>query len=186
MTFLGMTGSSSDWVSEYAALVAPTEKHDEGGGPQGTKSQTDVDGGGRRGLQRHQTDLAAGFSPWPCQTMREPSICMSQADWTTAMLTQSSRVEGRKQPIANYSLALSAVELALPPCYQGLVAVHLMHDKASTLKMGHKVKIHTHTGRTFFVERWKFVLTEPRVGAYLTLLQHPDVSIATCTTANPC
>uniref|UniRef100_A0A3Q3JSP9 Uncharacterized protein n=1 Tax=Monopterus albus TaxID=43700 RepID=A0A3Q3JSP9_MONAL len=60
---------------------------------------------------------------------------------TCGVLTQKTGVRSPAQLIVYYSVALTPVELGLPPCYHHLAAAHLMYEKASALTMGYPVDI---------------------------------------------
>ncbi|XP_046899565.1 uncharacterized protein LOC124483259 isoform X2 [Hypomesus transpacificus] len=185
MTFLGLTGYSAEWVNEYTAVVAPLRAMMKEAGVTSLQAKVKWTEEGERAFT--QIKLSLQQAPALALPDYEKPFFLYVSNRThhaTAMLTQATE-EGHRQPIAYYSCGLTPVEAALPPCYQGLAAIHHMYEKASTLTMGYPITIYTHHKIANLVERGKFLLTEARIRSYVTMLRYPDVSIKTCTTVNP-
>lgn len=85
---------------------------------------------------------------------------------------------------AYYSTAYSDVEMGLPLCYQALVGVYLMYEKASSVTMGYPLTILCHHSVRIILNYGKYMLTMPRLRDYHRLLEQEDVTLIRCATAN--
>ncbi|XP_072896653.1 uncharacterized protein [Hemitrygon akajei] len=186
MTFLEMTGYSSDWIGEYAEIVAPLRKIMKEAG------HTNL----RTSLQWNE-EAEIAFNTIKQELQSAPALALPDYEkvfhlyvsnrregYAAAVLTQVIGTGKAKQPIAYYSAKLDEVAQGYPPCYQGLAALYYAYEKASSVTMGYPVILYTHHKVAELLDREKFVLTPARIAAYQMLLTFPDVAIQRCTTSN--
>ncbi|XP_034150968.1 uncharacterized protein LOC114829948 [Esox lucius] len=187
MTFLGMTGFSSDWIEDYALKVSPLRGLMKEVGQQQLSAKLHWNCDALAAFETIKQDMqSAPALGTPDYTKPFLLYVANRAEgYASAVLMQDTCSGRRKQPIAYYSTKLDSVAQGYPPCYQGLAAVQYAYDKASTITMGYPVIIHTHHKVTELIERGKFVLTNARLLDYLPLLTYPDITIKKCTTVNP-
>ncbi|XP_034146322.1 uncharacterized protein LOC117593883 [Esox lucius] len=187
MTFLGMTGFSSDWIEDYALKVSPLRGLLKEVGQQQLSAKLHWNCDALAAFETIKQDMqSAPALGTPDYTKPFLLYVANRAEgYASAVLMQDTCSGRRKQPIAYYSTKLDSVAQGYPPCYQGLAAVQYAYDKASTITMGYPVIIHTHHKVTELIEHGKFVLTNARLLDYLPLLTYPDITIKKCTTVNP-
>lgn len=160
MTFLGMTGYSSDWIEGHSTRVAPLRAMIKERGA-----------GNLQGALKWTADGNTAFETIKMLLQQAPALAQSdysqpfqlyvsnRAVHACGVLSQKTGIGTHAQTIAYYSTALSQVERGFPDCYQTLAAVHLLYEKASALTMGYPVQILTHHKLVNLVEKGKFVLT---------------------------
>eukprot|EP00063_Salmo_salar_P006046 XP_013980881.1 PREDICTED: uncharacterized protein LOC106561442 [Salmo salar] len=187
MTFLGMTGFSSDWIEEYVIKTAPLREIMKEAGQLNLRASLEW-----------TSDAVIAFETLKKEMQTAPALAAPDYtkpfllyvanrcdNYAAAILMQETCSGRKKQPIAHYSSKLDPVAQGYPPCYQGLAALHYAYDKASTITMGYPVIISTHHKIVELIEQGRFVLTNARTLDYMTLLTYPDVSIKRCNTVNP-
>ena len=187
MTFLGMTGFSSDWIEDYALKTAPLRAIMKNVGTTNLQTKLTWDADALAAFEGIKQELQ-GASALATPDYTKPFllyVANRSQGYASVILMQESCSGRRNQPIAYYSSKLDTVAQGYPPCYQGLAAVQYAYDKASSITMGYPVTIFTHHKVTELIEQGKFVLTNSRLLEYLTLLTFPDVTIRRCSTVNP-
>ncbi|CAL9692543.1 unnamed protein product [Knipowitschia caucasica] len=186
MTFLGMTGYSSEWVEGYSLVVQPLRKIIKEQGAGNLRGKVIWTPEGYMAFERIKTLL----QQVPALTLPDYEkpfqlFISCRQNHACGVLTQKTNVGTHAQPIAYYSVALSPVEMGLPECYQNLAAAHLLYEKASALTMGYPIEIMTHHKLVNLLEKGKFVLTAQRLTEYHLLVDYPDVTIRVCKVKNP-
>ncbi|XP_056592765.1 uncharacterized protein LOC130411831 [Triplophysa dalaica] len=187
MTFLGMTGFSSDWIEDYAIKTAPLRALMKQAGQQNLRTTLTWNNDATIAFESIKRELQSA----PALTSPDYTkpfhlyVANRKEGYASAVLMQETCKGRGKQPIAFYSTKLDSVAQGYPPCYQGLAAVYYAYEKASTLTMGYPVIIYAHHKVVEMLEQGRFVLTQARTLAYSALLTYPDVTLKYCATVNP-
>ena len=187
MTFLGMTGFSSDWIEDYALKTSPLREIMKNAGTTTLQAKLTWNADAIAAFENIKQEMQ-GSSALALPDYTKPFLLFvanRSQGYASAVLMQESCSGRQKQPIAYYSSKLDAVAQGYPLCYQGLAAVQYAYDKASTITMGYPVTIFTHHKVAELIDQGKFVLTNSRLLQHLALLTFPDVNIQRCSTVNP-
>ncbi|XP_072909008.1 uncharacterized protein [Hemitrygon akajei] len=181
-TFLGMAGYSSDWIGEYAEIVAPLRKIMKEAGHTNLKNGLQWNGEAEIAFNTIKQELqsAPALALPDYEKVFHLYVSSQQEGYVTAVLTQETGTGKAKQPIAYYSTRLHEVAQGYPLCYQGLAVQYYAYEKASSVTLGYPV---THHKVAELLERGIFMLTLARI-AYQMLLTFPDITIQRCTTSN--
>ncbi|XP_054631905.1 uncharacterized protein LOC129181160 [Dunckerocampus dactyliophorus] len=187
MTFLGMTGFSSNWIVDYAVKTAPLREIIKQGETQTLRSPLKWTNESRIAFETIKQEMQTAPALATPDYGKPFFLYVSNRHnmYASAVLMQETCSGRRKQPLAYYSTKLDNVVQGWPPCCQGLAAVHYAYEKASTIIMGHPVTIYTHHKISELIHQNKFVITQARCLQYLPLLTYPDVTIKRCATVNP-
>ncbi|XP_054648258.1 uncharacterized protein LOC129190003 isoform X1 [Dunckerocampus dactyliophorus] len=187
MTFLGMTGFSSNWIVDYAVKTAPLRGIMKEGETQTLRSPLKWTNESRIAFETIKQEMQTAPALATPDYGKPFFLYVSNRHnmYASAVLMQETCSGRRKQPLAYYSTKLDNVVQGWPPCYQGLAAVHYAYEKASTITMGHPVTIYTHHKISELIHQNRFVITQARCLQYLPLLTYPDVTIKRCATVNP-
>ena len=187
MRFLGITGFSADWIEEYALKIAPLRELIKTAGHNNLQGKLNWTLEASAAFDRIKVEMQnASTLAVPDYTKQFLLYVGNRSGgYGTAVLMQNTCSGRQKQPIAYYSMKLDTVAQGYPPCYQGLAAIQMAYDRASSITMGYPVTIYTHHKVAELIEKGRFVVTNARLLNYLTLLTYPDVTIARCVTVNP-
>lgn len=187
MTFLGMTGYSSDWIEDYAVKTAPLREIMKAAGVEKLKNRLSWTAEAELAFETIKQEMQTAPTLATPDYDKEFLLYVSnrQNMYASAVLMQESCSGRSKQPIAYYSTKLDNVVQGWPPCFQGLAAVHYAYEKASTVTMGYPVTIITPHKIAELIDRSRFVATQARSLQYMPLLTYPDVTIKKCQTVNP-
>ncbi|XP_078057621.1 uncharacterized protein LOC144482328 isoform X1 [Mustelus asterias] len=187
MTFLGMTGFSSEWIENYAEKTQALRKIMKEAGCEELKV-----------ILIWDREASEAFDNVKQEMVQAPALMLPSYDkpfdlfvsnretgFATAVLMQDSCKGRKKQAIAYYSTKLDDVALGYPPCYQDLAAAWWAYEKAATITMGYLINIHVHHKVAELIEQGKFVLTPARIHHYRMLTTFPDITIIKCNRVNP-